>query len=340
MIMKFIIRLSACLSFLFLVTSTPVLSQGGGLADTTKLEKKLSILNDKLVFSFPATATNSPRVADIMAADPNVNKETRIIADNGAMRLVFFAQELYAFGGNKLFEEISKEIEPDYDFQRKILSENDSVLAILSTPTRFDSTGTAILVNSLLVRSPDNTVSRIDVYINPDAFALKDEYVRLTENVFKTMTKGNRRINLAAKEESYTIFGTTSKFLFKLPKNYFVTVDEKYDFGVFKINKYKNNLTDTTYAAITIYTGHHPTYFHKEYGYTEDKAAKIKGLFLQAPVDWLYFKDDAEHFYLKEQFIPSDGIEAGLILHVAVLTNKKELVEELSKIVEGIKLVK
>ncbi len=338
--MKFSVKQAGLLLTLFLVSRTNVYSQAGGLADTTKLEKTLSILNDKLSFSFPASAINSPRVADIMAADPNVNRETRIIIDDGTRRLVFFAQELYAFGGNKLFDEISKETEPEYDFQRRILSDNDSVLAILSTPARFDSTGAAILVNSLLIRSPDNTVSRVDVYINPDAWSLKEEYVRLTENVFKTMVKGNRRINLNAKEESYTIFGTTSKFVFKLPKNYYVTVDEKYDFGVFKINKFKNSLTDTTYTSLTIYTGHHPTYFHKEYGYTEDKATKLKSLFLQAPVDWLYFKDDAQHFYLKEQFIPSDGIEAGLILHVAMLSNKKEVMDELGKIVEAIKMVK
>ncbi|HEV7781752.1 MAG TPA: hypothetical protein VGO58_10840 [Chitinophagaceae bacterium] len=337
--MKFSVKQASLLLIVFLASNKIVYSQGGGLADTTKLEKKISILNGKVFFDFPTGAINSPRVADIMAADPNVNKETRVIVDNGSIRLVFFAQELYVFGNN-LFGEISKENEQEYDFQRKILSENDSVQAILSTPTRFDSTAAAILVNSLLVRSPDNTVSRIDVYINPDGWALRGEYARLTENVFKTMTKGNRRINFNAKEETYTIFGTSSKFIFKLPKNYFVTVDEKYDFGVFKINKFRNSLTDTTYTSLVVYTGHHPTYFHKEYGYTEDKATKLKGLFLQAPVDWLYFKDDAQHFYLKEQFVPSDTIETGLILHVAMLSNKKEVVEELAKIVEAIKVVK
>jgi hypothetical protein len=338
--MKFSAKQLTLLLIAFTAFGAAANAQSGGLGDTTRLEKNLVVLNDKFSFNFPATAVNSPRVADIMAADPNANRETRIIVDNGGQRLVFFAQELYAFGGNKLFEEILKEIEPEYDFQRRILSDTDSVLAILSTPSRFDTTAGAILVNSLLVRSPDNTVSRVDAYISPDALPLKNDYTLLTENVFKTMIKGKRRIQLNARDESYPIFGTTSKFQFKLPKNYYVTVDEKYDFGVFKINKFKNSLTDTTYTALTIYTGHHPTYFHKEYGYTEDKAAKIKGLFLQAPVDWLYFKDDAQHFFLKEQFIKADNIEAGLILHVAALSNKKEIMDELNKIVEGVKLIK
>ncbi|MBC7873074.1 MAG: hypothetical protein H7Y01_03700 [Ferruginibacter sp.] len=311
-----------------------------GQPDTLRLEKHISILNNKLFFDFPAAAAISPRVADIMAADPNENRETRIITENGKMRLVFFAQELYALGGKTLFEDISKEIEPGFNFQRKIIFDKDSILAILSTPALFDSTSSAILVNSLLVKSPDNTVSRIDVYINPEAYPMRDEYARLAENVFKTISKGTRRINLDAKEETYKIFGTQSKFIFKLPKNYLVTVDEKYDFGVFKLNKYKNSLADTTYTSLTIYTGHHPSYFHKEYGYIENKALKTKGEFLQANMEWLYFKDDEQSFYLKEQFIPAEGVEKGLIFHVAMLTNKKDILEELVKIVENIKVLK
>lgn len=62
-----------------------------------------------------------------------------------------------------------------------------------------------------------------------------------------------------AKEETYKIPGTSATFNFKLPKNYFVSLDEKYDFSIFKINKYKN-LSDTTYTSITIYTGRYPTF--------------------------------------------------------------------------------
>ncbi len=334
--MKFTVKSATLLFASFLLAAPIVFCQ----ADTAKLEKPISILNKKIFFNFPASAVVSPRVADIMAADPNENRETRVIVDNGKMRLVFFAQELFAYSGNTLFEDISKEIEPDFDFKRKILVDSDSLTTIISTPSLFDSSASAILINSLLIKSPDNTVSRIDVYINPDAYSQKDSYIRLTENIFKTITKGTRRIQLDAREESYKIFGVATKFLFKLPAHYYVTVDEKYDFGVFKLTKYKKSLTDTTYTSVTIYTGHHPSYFHKEYGYTEDKAVKTKGQFLQAPVDWLYLKDEPQNFFLKEQFIPADTIEKGLILHVAMLSNKKEVIEELSKIVESIKAVK
>lgn len=337
--MKFSIKTSALLLIAFLITSCPIFSQVKGLSDSTRLEKRLSVLNKKVFFNFPAAAIISPRVADIMAADPNENRETRIITDWGNMKLVFFAQELYKLSGKTLFQDISKEVEPDFDFQRKILTDKDSLISVLSTPGLFDSSANGILVNSLLVKTQDNTVCRIDAYINPAAYSRKDDFIRLTENIFKTISKGTRTTNLDPREESYAIAGGINKFLFKIPKNYFVTVDEKYDFSVFKLTNYRD-LTDKTFSSITIYTGFHPSWFHKEYGFTDSAAVKTKGRFLQNNVDWLYFADNPNSFYLKEQMIPSDNIEKGLILHIAILSNKKDIMEELAKIIEDIKVIK
>ena len=190
----------------FLFVSPAMIGQG--LADTTRLAKKLSVLNKKVFIDVPANAIVSPRVADIMAADPNENRETRIIADWGKMKLVLFARELYALSGNSLFEDISKEVEPDFDFQRKVLTDNDSLISVISTPSLFDTTASGILVNSLLIKTQDNSVCRIDAYINPEAYLLKDEFIRLTENIFKTISKGSRTVNLSAREETFTIPGS------------------------------------------------------------------------------------------------------------------------------------
>lgn len=74
-----------------------------------KLDNKLSILNGKAFFNFPTAAKNEARETDIMSADHNINKETRIMLDIHDMRLVFFAQELYLIGDKILFAEVSKE---------------------------------------------------------------------------------------------------------------------------------------------------------------------------------------------------------------------------------------
>lgn len=329
----------ATLLFIFLFTiGNSVLCLGQGITDSTRLEKRLPVLNKKIYFDFPANVIVSPRVTDIMAADPNENRETRIIADWGNKKLVIFAKELFALSGKTLFEDISKVVEPDFDFQRKILTDTDSLLSVLSTPTLFDSTANGILINSLLVKTPDNTVCRVDAFINTAAYSGKDQFISLTENIFKTISKGTRSIRLEPREETCIIQGGIQKFLFKLPRNYFVTIDEKYDFSVFKLNKYRD-LTDKNFTSITIYSGFHPSWFHKEYGYTDSNGLKSPGRFLQNNIDWLYFSDIPSNFYLKEQIIPSATIEKGLLLHVALLTNNKDLLPELEKMVAEIKII-
>lgn len=320
-----------------LFVTVSVFSQG--IADTTPLVKSIPILNGKVVMKFPASAVLSPRVADIMAADPNVNRETRIIFDIDTMKLVFLAQEIFSLSNDNLFENITKDDKPDGGYTRRLLLKSDSVVSMITTPSTFDPLASAILVNSLLVKTPDNTVFKLDAFINPSAYSLKDQYVKLTENIFNTLVKGDRRVNLAAKEESYKLPGRTDMLKVKLPKNYAVTVDEKYDFVVYKINKY-TDVMDTTFTSLTVYVGSYPTYFHKEYGLEEKNASPVKGKIMQQDVNWLYFQDPSAPFYLKEQFIPLELVEKGLVMHIAMLANQRKLIDELTPIAESIRVTK
>jgi hypothetical protein len=326
---QLIIGLTLLLSAFFQTTF------GQGLKDI-KLDNKQSILNNKAFFNFPTAAKNEARATDIMSTDHNINQETRIVLDIDTMRLVFFAQELYLFGDNNLFNEVSKE-KSNLNFKSKILTDKDQIFSILSTPTVFDSTKNAILVNSLLVKTEDNSVFQINAYINPDAYKLKDDFVKLTEQVFETLTKGTRKNNFTARDQTLNIFGTKKNFKFTIPENYFITIDQKYDFQVFKFHKY-SNYSDTNWVKLIIYTGHHPSYFYKSYGLDRGVSKKVNGKFLDKKINWLSFYDSNKQLYLKEQQIPSDKIEKGLIVHIAMLSNREISIDELTKIVESIQL--
>lgn len=308
----------------------------GQSLEDIKLDNKQSILNDKAFFNFPTAAVNSARATDIMSADHNINQETRIVLDIDKMKLVFFAEELYLLGDNNLLTEVSKE-NNTLNIQRKTLTDKEQILSILSTPTIFDSTKNAILVNSLLVKTQDNSIFRINAYINHDAFRLKDDFVKLSEQVFQSLSKGTRKSNRNERDETVNIFGTKKNFKFTIPENYCITMDQKYDFQVFRFHKY-SNYGDTNWVNLTIYTGNHPSYFYGEYGFDKDSAKNVAGKFLDKNVDWLSFYTADKQIYLKEQKIPSDKIDQGLIVHIAMLSNKDISIEELTKIVESIQL--
>lgn len=310
----------------------------GQKLDNIQLDNKLSILNDRAFFNFPTQAKNEKRSVDMMSADPNGNEETRIVFDNGNMRLVFFAQELFTLTDNALFQTVTKQGEKN-KLTTKVLTDKDSLLSILSSPTKFDKTQNAILINSLIVKTPDNTLFRISAYINPEAYKQIKDYQKLTEAVFSTLTKGTRKNNRSARQEVFEIFGTKKSLTFNLPEDYCVTVDQQYDFQVFKLHRYQT-FTDEDWVQVIIYNGHHPSLVYKDYGLSENDGKKATGKFLDENIDWLLFDISQQNFYDKEQKIICDKVEKGLIFHVAMLSNKKELTDELTRIVENISLTK
>lgn len=301
------------------------------------LTNKQSILNDRAFFLFPASAENKARGTNLMSADPNRNTETRIVLDIKDMRMVFFAQELYSVcSGNLLSHSLKDDRD---DFKSRVLSDSDSLVSVLSTPLTFDTTQNAILVNTMLVKTADNSVFRISAYITPASFKEKDEFLKLSERVFSSLSKGNRKLNSKARTETWPVYEGAKKFSIAVPNGYIITKDAKYDFEVLKFRKI-SEIGDTSFTSLIVYTGHHPSYFYTEQGFSSSQAEKIKGNFLDKKVEWLYFKDDTRKLYIKEQQVPYDKIDKGTILHVAMLADTPEAITELSSIVGQMKLEK
>jgi len=305
--------------------------------DTVRVDNKQSILNDRAFFDFPSTATNIKRGVDIMSVDPNANEETRIIFDIGEMRLVFYAQELFAVGDENILTTVSKQNEIG-GLKTKLFFNKDSLVSILLTPSKFDSTRNAILINSLIVQTQDKSLFRINAFINPKAYKLRTQFQSLTENVFKTLRKGTRKNNRKSRTEKLSIYNTDKAFIFNLPENYSVTIDNQDHFQVLKFHKYQS-YADTNWIQLIVFAGHHPTMAFDEYGLDKSDAQKLKGTFLDKKLEWLFFEIKDKNVYIKEQKILSD-IEENMFIHVAMLSNQLKLIDEMTKIIETARLTK
>jgi len=302
-----------------------------------QLSKKQSVLNDKACFTFPDSAIEVHRQTDLMAAPPNPSEETRIVYNMGSMRLIFFAQELYLLADNNLFKEVSGDSAYAANFGSKVFSDKDSLYSIISTPLKYDSLQAGVLIKSLLVRTQDNSLFRIDAYINSGAFSRKAELQKIAENVFATLSKGNHKYKRNERNESYPIGDGKKSFLFHLPENYCITIDTGEDFEVFRFHKFRS-FTDNTWANLVIYAGQHPSYTFMEYGLDERSARKDTDNFLGKKVEWLFFNYDLQGLFLKEQILPRDDIEKGEKIHAAMITNNIESLKELTRIAESAKL--
>lgn len=306
--------------------------------DTISLTQKLPVLNKRAFFKFPAKAANIARSGSIMSADPNQDVETRIILDTGKMRLVFFAQELYKFAGGDFVDEI-KTAPAEANKKQQVLINKNNVLAVLSTPVIFDSTKSAILVNTLLVKTKDSTIFRVDAYINPAGYAHRTEFIRLAEKVFATLQIGPRLNNRTRREQNVNIWGTKANFKLAIPKNYCVSVDRKYDFQVIRFHRY-TEYRDTDWVDLMIYTGNHPWKDYEHYKLELNSAVNVPGTFLSEPITWLSFTNDEKRIYIKEQKIPFDKVQENLVAHLGLISNKAAMIAELTKIAEAIRLEK
>jgi hypothetical protein len=298
------------------------------------LNNKQSILNDRAFFMFPEKAANIGRNANLMAADPNRNAETRIVFDTAGMRMVFFAQEIFSYSHEPLLTVAAKDDRDD--FKSRLLNNSDSLVSVLSTPLRFDTAQSAIIVNSLLVKTADDKLFRISAYITSASFNYKDQFQKLSERIFSTLEKGSRKLDTKARTETWPVYGDAKKLDVKLPEGYIITKDAKYDFEVLKFHKV-TDISDTNMVSLIVYIGHHPSFFYPEQGFTASDAAKIKGTFLGKKTEWLYFKNAGQRLYIKEQQIPTNKLGEGVIIHVAMISNLPEAIEELTGIIESIK---
>ncbi len=299
------------------------------------LDQEVNVLNGRVSFKFPTEAVNSARGTGLMSADPNANEETRIMLDIGDNRVVFFARELYKTAGLDLLAAVTAANVKSRQ-ETKTLVDGTSLRVILSTPTTFDPKKEAILVNSALVETSDHTLLQIDAYINPAAYPNRNQYRVVAETVFSTAKPGPRVVELSAHMQEFTILGGR-KLTFAVPAGYTLTRDAKYDFQVFKLHHYQP-WTDTTWRQLIIYLGSHPSLVYRDMNLRAGDAQKIAGAFLSRPIEWLMFSVPKRQLLLKEQVIPTDGLQKQLVFHVAMLSDQSAALDELTHIVEGMKL--
>lgn len=307
-------------------------------AQTALAQKnEISLLNGRFSFVFPDSAINLARSTDIMSADPDGNKETRVVYDIGDQRMVFFAEELDVLSRENPEPKLRELMKGDSAPAIRTVFNKDSVVVVSLIPAKFDKNKKAILIETLIVKNPDNQLSRVNVYLNPKAFEHRANFDAIVQQVLGSFKKGARRINIHARTESFPVFGTKSVMQLALPENYTVSKNGKYDFEVYTIQK-ATEFGDDTNGTLVIYFGFHPSLFSDEYKLTDSRTADSEGEFMRQKFKWMNFNDDTRHLIVREQTFTDDDIQKDTQEHIAIIANDQNTIEELTLIVKNILL--
>lgn len=266
---------------------------------------------------------------------------TMINVDVQGMRMMFVAQELFAYAGGD-FLTAAKKAEIRYfrhsNFKSLLLVNKDAMAAVLSTPLNMDATKPGVLIQDLLVRTGDQSVFRISVYMEGPFDQQKEQVLQLSENIFKTLVPGNRRLNNTKRTERWPIYNSKKEFLIALPKDYIITRTTKQEFEMLEFHRI-SELNDTSRASILIYTRRDPAYLYQNWDLNESEAIKTPGIFSGEPVEWLNFKREFPRLYLREQHIKikkADG--ENLLVHIAMIYDQPEIPKEFMHIIEAIRI--
>jgi len=252
------------------------------------------------------------------------------------MRFVVLATELYKYSSGDFYNEVERSAAYSI-YQKKIVAHQNGMMSILLAPSTVDSAGNAILVQRMLVKTKDNTIFNIDAYISPAAFKSKDQFIKLSKRIFETLQIGSRVPHRKATAEKVNIWGTKMNFELTVPRDYNVTVDRKVDFQVIGFHRF-TDFADTTWQELTIYTGNFPWKDYKHYGFNEDSAKSVPDVFINKPISWMMFMDKVKPVFVKEQKIPLEPGDGGLLVHIGMVSDKLKMVDELTDIVRTIKL--
>jgi hypothetical protein len=295
-----------------------------------KLQTKLSVLNGKAFFNFPNGTKKLP-INEI--ADPNTNEATLLGFDSGKSKLSFYARELHKRGDSNLFVEVFN-VNKELNYRTKILTHKDQLLTILSTPTVFDTIdGSHILLNILTVKTQDNSVFEISAWITIEALLQRDDFINLTERVFKTITKGTREYNNTSRTETFKFPGASRKFTVNIPENYGFTLEQFKGNQIFRFTKYRN-YSDTNWAKLEIHTGVNLMVSDWKRGYIKD----VRGKFLGDAVHYtLGYVPEAKTYYKASRFLTFKARKNGekLDCNIRMYSNQEGSIEDLTKIVES-----
>jgi len=200
--------------------------------------KPTDLLNGRLTVRVPAQGQSHAIERNIMAAPDAVSETTRIVIDSGPQRMVVVAYELFA-RADQGFEQAVQKQSAKLPVKGRI--EEWPLPAPLRGFAYFPVAPThdeeANLVMGVYAAQADGTVQYVAFYINRPAAKDFNAATVLASSIAKTITAGQRRLNISAGEREFSAYSAKNSIFATVPEGYVVTQQQGPDFIVHHVRK-------------------------------------------------------------------------------------------------------
>jgi hypothetical protein len=303
----------------------------GELGKAALSEKPIEVLGGRLTVRMPQGAKIEARLFDIMSSPESEEHETRIAFDAGQERLVLIVHEDFAFAGDDFEKDVREwvakwrgkyRIEP-IQLPTKGLKAISVIPLNAPDHSRSDD---ATFVEGTCVRSGDQTIQSLDVYVNAAAEKDLEGCRTIGHRILLSAAPGKRRLRLAAGERLLA-FSKDLEISIIVPKDTAVTRQVGPDFLVQRLIVLGRLGADS--GRIGIYLGAHPDF--------EAGARRGDGTIFGKRVEWHSLPHGLGLQTLCKPPIPAD---LPLMAHVWVQAPNDAQLSVMKQAAESMKLVK
>jgi hypothetical protein len=285
----------------------------GGLADLPMGKEPISLLEGRATVTAPAGAKVEARAHSIMAAPQSNESETRVVLEANQAKLVLMAVEMFQTAGADFGQRVAKEantlaaeVETRFAVEplgSAVPSEANAATGFIITPENLKGTGDAIPLQTAFVVLPDKTILNLTVFANPEAYKNRDDCLRVSRAILKSVRAGGRPMRAQAGLRRLHVYSEDKELALTLPEGFVLTTQRGPDFLVHHLRSVCP-FGDRP-QALSLYYGGHPAYMHDRRGNQDANVPQEKGKLLGQEVLWYNWvsRDGNESTYSSEVMI-------------------------------------
>ena len=294
--------------------------------------KRLSLLSNRYSCDFPLNATYLDNSSIQSVKEGYSESITDIIYFLHKDKILFHVKELH----EKESESMEQSLKEQYKKSKVVsLGTINSLHCFSITPNKIDKKKPLLILRQYIIIHSDNSISKIDIRISPDAYARKETILTSSDKIIQSIQKEEKQYTLKAYTAKHNVLKTGTVLEIPLPKDYILITDIKPEneyYSVVKIVPYGSE----TKTELVIHFDKNLELIRTTFNLIPHRTPDTHAEFMLHQALWYNFYDRSRNLYLRENAFNDADISKDCFFSMSMLSNSQDGIDELTDIVKKI----